>query len=309
MIQSQKNKLVFFVLIGMALLFVLVYSVMILGEEEIPSLDTGKIPIPELKEDQETYQSKLDALNDLKEVRETNAPSIYDESMLDSSGRYDPSLIDREKQRLVDSIYKEGRINYEEQTYRKKQEKGTKINETVRHTKGEESKSIKKIDFAKNHVDFFSSIPKTEKEEKLNQNTDSVILVEVHGKQQVQAYGRLTLITLKESTINGKKVPKNSFLYGFVSFKPNRTLIHITNINQQKVSLKAFDLQDGNEGIYVENNFKTEVSNQVLTDLVDQVNIPGVPSLDVVKKVFQQSNKRLKVTITDHYQLLLKPTL
>ena len=37
-------------------------------------------------------------------------------------------------------------------------------------------------------------------------------------------------------------------------------MIHITNINHQEVSLKAFDLQDGNEGIYVQNNFKADAS-------------------------------------------------
>ena len=56
--------------------------------------------VPELEEDQKEYDSKLDAINDLKEVRESTAPSIYDEKLLDSTGLYNPDLPEQKKQRV-----------------------------------------------------------------------------------------------------------------------------------------------------------------------------------------------------------------
>lgn len=53
--------------------------------------------MPELVQDQKDYDSKLDAINDLKEVRETNAPSIYDDALIDSLGFYDPDLPKRKR--------------------------------------------------------------------------------------------------------------------------------------------------------------------------------------------------------------------
>ena len=95
-------------------------------------------------------------------------------------------------------------------------------------------------------------------------------------------------------------------IYGFISFKPNRTLITIENINHRSVKLKAFDLQDGSDGIYVENSFRAEVTNEVLGDMVDDINITGVPQISGVRKIFQRNHRNVKVTITDNYKLILK---
>lgn len=300
----QKSKIVFATITVLVLLFIIAYSMMVFQEKETSNIDGGKIPLPELLETQEVYKSKLDAINSLKEVRQTNAPSIYDESLLDSSGNYDPKSLDKEKQRIVDSIYNKGRINYSKSTYRRNVsirsvQKKEPLNKMPNHDK-------EKI--IKSHQDFFQTYPKHSPKQDLNGFTDKEIHVVVNGDQKVKAFSRLELRTTHESVIDNQVIPKNTYLYGFVSFKPNRTLIHITNIHHKKVSLKAFDLQDGNEGIYVVNNFKTDLSKSIIDDMVGDVNIPGVPSLDVIKNVFQKSNRNLKVTITNNYKLILKPT-
>ncbi len=133
-----------------------------------------------------------------------------------------------------------------------------------------------------------------------------MIYAAVNGDQIVETFSRLEMRLTKPAFINNELLPKNTYLYGFVSFKPNRTLIHITNINHKPASLIADDLQDGNEGIYVVNNFQSEASKAVVDDAIDEINIPSVPSIGVLKKVFQRSNKNVKVTITNNYQLLLK---
>jgi hypothetical protein len=111
----------------------------------------------------------------------------------------------------------------------------------------------------------------------------------------------------KDAIIDGILIPKNTPIYGFVSFKPNRTMINIETINHVPVKLKAFDLQDGSEGIYTENSFQSEARQEVVGDMVDDINIAGVPQVNGIKKIFQRNNRTIKVTVTDNYLLILKP--
>ncbi|ORL43461.1 conjugative transposon protein TraM, partial [Zunongwangia atlantica] len=75
-----------------------------------------------------------------------------------------------------------------------------------------------------------------------------------------------------DSYIQGKYYPAFSPVYGFVSFGPNRVFLKITNIQGDPISLSAYDLQDGNEGIYVVNNFRAEASREVLDDVIQDIN-------------------------------------
>src|SRR6056297_1505231 len=108
----EKNKIIFSIMLVCILLFIGGYALSVLEEDQEPTLENNEVPIPKLEDGQKEYDSKLDALNDLKEVRQTNAPSIYDERLLDSTGVYDPDLLEKEKMRIVDSIYENGRIDY-----------------------------------------------------------------------------------------------------------------------------------------------------------------------------------------------------
>ena len=100
----EKNKIVFGLIIISVILFIGSYTVIVMGEEEPNEINTNQIPIPELQDDQKAYESKLNAIDDLKEVKQSNAPSMYDERYLDSMGVYDPDFLKKEKMRIVDSI-------------------------------------------------------------------------------------------------------------------------------------------------------------------------------------------------------------
>ncbi|MCF6295998.1 MAG: conjugative transposon protein TraM [Flavobacteriaceae bacterium] len=299
----EKNKLVFTAVILCVVLFIGSYSVIMLGEDEEPTIENNQIPVPKLKDEQKEYKSKLEALDDLKEVRQTNAPSIYDERLLDSTGVYDPDLLDKEKMRIVDSIYNEGRISYTDRSYRKLKVQSRPIQKDSIIVI--EEKAIEFKELALEHQLFFASNP-LENENSNHQNTDAFIYVRVDGTQTVKTNFRLQMRLTKEAVIKGILLPKNTSIYGFVSFKPNRTIIKIENINHQPVKLKAFDLQDGSEGIYVENSFRAEARQEVVGDLVDDINIAGVPQVSGIKKIFQRNNKNVKVTIANNYKLILK---
>ena len=307
----EKNKLIFSIILVCILLFIGSYAMLVLGEDEEPTLENNQVPVPELEDNQKQYDSKLDALNDLKEVRQTNAPSIYDERLLDSTGVYDPDLLDKKKMRLVDSIYQQGQIKYSEQSYeninpRYRSSKPTIVKErdTMDVIDGQETEVGVK-ERALEHQLFFASHP-IENDDFNAKNKDGFIYVRVDGTQTVKNNYRLQMRLIKDAVIYGQRYSRNTPIYGFVSFKPNRAIIDIENIDHQPVKLRAHDYQDGSEGIYVENSFRAEVTNEIVGDMVDDINITGVPQVSGFKKIFQRNHKNVKVTITDNYKLILK---
>lgn len=305
----EKNKIVFGSVIAIVLIFLISYSVLILGDDSEENENLKQTLVPELEQEQEDYSSKLDAINDLKEVRETNAPSIYNEKLIDSLGFYDPDLIEKEKQRIVDSIYRYGKIDYTENQYRNSNPKVDFEKPKDRDSIVlEVEQNLETNEIGLEHKLFFDSDPQTNPLYNLL-TTDSVIHVSVDGNQTVRANYRLRMRLIKDAIINNRIVPKNTPVYGFISFQPNRALIEIENILHQAVKLKAFDLQDGSEGIYVENSFRADARKEVVEDVVDDINIAGVPQVNGVKRIFQRSNRNIKISVVNNYKLILKASL
>ncbi len=306
----EKNKIVFIAVLAIVFIFLISYSVMVMGDDQSENDNLEQTLIPDLEENQKEYDSKLEALNDLKEVRENNAPSIYDEKLIDSLGYYDPDLPERERKRIVDSIYNAGKTQYSDKKYQNFGQKKVKKKQPVEIDSSEIKRELKiqAKELGLEHQLFFAAAPKPN-ELSIIGNTDATIYVVVDGDQIVKANTRLRMRLTEAATINGKQMPKNTFLFGFISFQPNRALIEIENINHHPTKLKAFDLQDGSEGIYVENNFRAEVTSEVLDDVIGDINIPTVPQVGGITKVLRRSNRNVKVTVLNNYKLILKPKL
>ncbi|MCC4227121.1 conjugative transposon protein TraM [Zunongwangia profunda] len=306
----EKNKIVFASVLIVMVLFLISYSMMVMGDDESEQTNLKETSVPALEEDQKEYDSKLDAINDLKEVRETNAPSIYDEKLIDSLGFYDEDLLEREKERIVDSIYSVGKIKYSQIDYEPigASEADAKVERIIDSTEIKAEQKISAKEMGLEHQLFFASDPK-ESNSSVSGTTDEFIYAVVDGDQVVKANSRLRMRLTEAATINSKHLPKNTPVYGFISFQPNRVLIEIENIKHHPTNLKAFDLQDGSEGIYVENNFRAQVSTEVFGDMVDDINITGVPQVSGFKKIFQRNNRNVKVTVLNNYRLILKPKL
>ncbi|MEO2073442.1 MAG: conjugative transposon protein TraM [Zunongwangia sp.] len=305
----EKNKIVFAAVLAVIFIFLICYSIMVKGNDETENENLNQTLVPALEENQKEYHSKLDAINDLMEVRENNAPSIYDEKLIDSLGFYDPDLPNIEKKHIVDSIYKANKIQYSEKTNQRPSKK--MYQNSVPKIDSAEIKREQKIqakELGLEHQLFFAASPKVNEATILG-NTDKVIYAEVDGSQVVKRNSRLRMRLTKTATINGKVIARNTPVYGFVSFQPNRALIEIENINHHPTKLKAFDLQDGSEGIYVENNFRAEATTEVLDDIISDINIPSVPQVGGITKVLRRKNRNVKATILNNYQLILKPKL
>ena len=306
----EKNKIVFAAVLAVIFIFLISYSVMVMGDDESDNENLEQTLIPDLDENQKEYDSKLDAINDLKEVRENNAPSIYDEKLIDSLGFYDPDLPEREKERIVDSIYDASKIQYSEKRYQNFGQKKV-AQKSIRQIDSADIKRELKIEAKElglEHQLFFAASPKPNAISVIG-NTDETIYVVVDGDQIVKANTRLRMRLTKAATINNKLMPKNTLVFGFISFQPNRALIEIENIKHHPTKLKAFDLLDGSEGIYVQNNFRAEATTEVIDDVIGDINIPTVPQVGGITKILRRSNRNIKVTVLNNYRLILKPKL
>jgi fructose-specific component phosphotransferase system IIB-like protein len=306
----EKNKIVFAAVLAVIFIFLISYSVMVMGDDESDNENLKQTLVPDLDENQKEYDSKLDAINDLKEVRENNAPSIYDEKLIDSLGFYDPDLPELEKKRIVDSIYDSGRIQYSEERYQNFGQKKAvrEITKQIDTADVLREQKIEAKELGLEHQLFFAASPKPN-DLSIIENTDETIYVIVDGDQVVKANSRLRMRLSKTAKINNRTIEKNTPIYGLISFQPNRAIVKIENINHNPTSLKAFDLQDGSEGIYVENNLRQEVTTEVLDDVISDINIPTVPQVGGITKVFRRSNRNIKVTVLNNYKLILKPKL
>lgn len=301
----EKNKIVFGSVLVIVIIFIVAYSTLVLmGEEEPTGLDQPTVPV--LKEEKEIYTSKLKALEDIKEDRKSNPPSVYSEKFLDSLGVYDPLLEEKERERVVDSIYLEENLSYADTSWG---------DENYKEEQSKEEKSIVEIppesnftsqDFSVDYKEFFGPSIISEPTPERQKIDDTFFSARVNGNQQVRVNDRLELMLMEDVVINGNIFPKNTLLYGFVSFKPNRVHIKITHINNQEVDLKAFDLQDSNEGIYVENSFRAEATKEVVSDVIQDINIAGLPQIGGIKNIFTRRNRNIKITVLDQYQLILK---
>lgn len=304
----EKNKIVFTAVLAVIFIFLVSYSLMIIGDGTTENENLKQTRVPDLEENQKEYRSKLDAINDLKEVRETNAPSIYDEKLIDSLGFYDPDLQQRKKEQIIDSIYSSGKIQYAEKRYQNfGKEKVTRSNHQQMDSVGiKTEQKIRVQELGLEHQLFFATVPEANDSATLG-TTDENIYVVVDGNQIVKANTRLRMRLTKAATVNNRKLPKNTPVYGFIRFQPNRALINIENIDNHPTKLKAFDLQDGSEGIYVENNFRAEATHEVLDDAIGDINIPSVPQVSGITKVLKRNNRSVKITVLNNYKLILKP--
>lgn len=304
----EKNKIVFATVLAVIVIFLISYSLTVIGDDESESKNLEHTLTPPLEENQKQYKSKLDAINDLKDVRETNAPSIYDEKLMDSLGFYDRDLPEREKERIVDSIYSAGKINYSERIYQNLGDKKPTIKKAqeIDSTEIKREQKIEAKELGLEHQLFFAASPKADESSSIG-TTDEAIHVVVDGDQVVKANSRLRMRLTKAAVINNKQVPKNTLVFGFISFQPNRALINIENIQHHPTKLKAFDLQDGSEGIYIENNFRAEATHEVVDDIIGDINIPSVPQVGGITKVLKRNNRSVKVTVLNNYKLILKP--
>ncbi|MFD2101431.1 conjugative transposon protein TraM [Flagellimonas iocasae] len=304
--KPQKNKIVFVMVLVGVVLFIAVYSILTFGKDKKAELKPDRIPMPDLEENQKVYESKMEALDAIEVEHERTAPQIYPDHMVDDKGYFNPDYMEYEKQRIIDSVYSSGNLSYEHESI-PSLNTITKTKPKTVPAQNEAPISDSYDTAAEMAVEqqlFFTSHPKT-----VNSEINSTVLVEVDGKQVLRNNSRIRLRLAKPMNFNGHHFLKYTKLFGTVRFQPNRTLLRITHINHVPFEGEAYDLQDGLTGIYLENSLQEEASHEVVDNMVQDINIAGLPQVRGLKSLFQRRQRQQKVTVLDGHRLLLKPNL
>lgn len=299
----DRNKIVFTGLLLCVVAFIVVYALGMKGPKE----GGGELPaplLPELEQAPKEYTSRLEALEAIKEERTPEKPSLYDVGLMDSMGRYEPHLEIWERQRIVDSIYRHGRIDYGAGEYRKPLGTAAPRREEAPKAKAAPpSPAERPLGPSEAHGSFFGALPG----EGGISGPGIRVLALVNGRQRVGTNGRLELRLGEDLLLEGRSFQRNSLVYGFVRLRANRVFVSLDQIGEHPVSLRAFDLQDGGEGLHVVNSFREEAQRELLEGTVQDLGIPGLPQLGGIKQAFRRSNRTVKVILHDRYRLYLKP--
>ncbi|RIV31508.1 conjugative transposon protein TraM [Flagellimonas lutimaris] len=298
----QKNKIVFVLVMVCVVLFIAVYSIMTFGRDKEPELDPERMPIPDLEDYQVDFSTKLEAVEAIKKETETNVPSIYPEHMVDEKGYFNPDYMEYEKHRIIDSVY-QSKTFYDRGVRKGRKDSLQAIDRAVDiEQDGDDMEVVKSEqpqELGLSHQLFFDSRPQLLFEQ--------VASAHVDGSQIVADGHRLSLRLDSDIQIHGNHFSKGLRMYGFIKIRPNRILLEIFRIGAHKVTLKAHDFQDGLEGIYLVNRLRGEVKESVLDATLGDINLPGIPQVGSVKRIFQRNNRSIKVEIPHNYKLILKP--
>jgi conjugative transposon TraM protein len=141
----------------------------------------------------------------------------------------------------------------------------------------------------------------------------------IHNDQVVEQGSTVKLHLLEEVQLEGRLIPRNSFLYGMCSMSGNRLSIQATNVQYQgsllPVSLKAFNL-DGGEGLNIPGSVNRDALKQGAATGVSGVALLAMsPSLGAQaagiaiqtgKALSGHQIKRVKIHLKANYQLVLE---
>ena len=157
---------------------------------------------------------------------------------------------------------------------------------------------------------FFSSSSK-------KNNTDNAIAAVVHGDQTVTAGSTLKMHLLQDMNINGMSVPKNTFVYGTVSFSGERMTGKVSSLRLSNsiypVKPDVYD-RDGILGIHVPGNIKAEAKGDVTEAGVGEVNPTGTgiigsatrAVISAGKSVISKKVRTQKATVRTNYKIYLQ---
>ncbi|MEZ4809025.1 MAG: conjugative transposon protein TraM [Allomuricauda sp.] len=307
--KAQKNKIVFVLVMVCVVLFLTIYGIMTFGKDKEPELEPDRIPMPDLEENEKVYETKLEALDNIKEEHETTAPQVYPDHMVDDKGYFNPDYLEYEKHRIIDSVYQSGNLDPKRVSTTLKKADSLDLEPQGEKTEHDEQKNETPMTtkaLGLEHQLFFASNPKSQTVME-DDKPKFQILAYVDGNQVVRDGHRLAVRIEEAIKFNGMSLEKGTLVHGFVKIRPNRVMVEFPEVGHNPIKFKAYDFQDGNVGIYVENHLKGEVLAKSMDETLAEINIPGVPQFNGIKRIFQRHNRAIKVEIKDKYQFILKP--
>lgn len=141
----------------------------------------------------------------------------------------------------------------------------------------------------------------------------------VHEDQTLVSGAVIKLRLLDGIYINGKMIPKGSFVYGTCSLNNERLEIKIASIrylnNILPVALAVYDL-DGMEGLYVPGSIGRDAAKNGVGDAIQSMQLLSMDQsvgtqaasagVEAAKGLFNHKVKQIKVKVKAGYEVLLK---
>ncbi|QQL49960.1 conjugative transposon protein TraM [Mucilaginibacter ginkgonis] len=141
----------------------------------------------------------------------------------------------------------------------------------------------------------------------------------VHEDQTLVSGAVVKLRLLNGVYVNGRFIPKGSFIYGSCALNNERLLIKISTVrylnNILPVSLSVYDL-DGMEGLYVPGSIGRDAAKDGATNAVQSLQLMSMSQglgaqaagagIEAAKGLFGRKVKQIKVSVKAGYQVLLK---
>lgn len=143
----------------------------------------------------------------------------------------------------------------------------------------------------------------------------------VHGEYRNIKTGAIVKFRIiDEFSINGIHIPRNTFIYGQLSFRSGRAMINIENIQYNNLIIpfnaSVYD-QDGFEGLYTPDNIVDETKRDVANDVISSTNINlsgGLPLLtgaanavtSAIKSASQSTLREKKLNISSNYKVNIR---
>ncbi|MBY0481284.1 MAG: conjugative transposon protein TraM, partial [Chitinophagaceae bacterium] len=146
-----------------------------------------------------------------------------------------------------------------------------------------------------------------------------VIIAVVHNEQTLSVGSVIKLRLLQDVFVNGERIPRGSFLFGYSSIDNERLKVVVSSIQFQNrlfpVALTVFDM-DGLEGINIPGSIGRDVMKQSVDQSIQSVGgMSFDPSLkaqaatagvNVTKSLLSKNVKQVRVTVKAGYRVLLK---
>ncbi len=141
----------------------------------------------------------------------------------------------------------------------------------------------------------------------------------VHEDQTLVSGAVIKLRLLNGIYVNGKQIPKGSFVYGTCALNNERLDIKIASIrylnNILPVALTVYDL-DGMQGLYVPGSIGRDAAKNGVGDAVQSMQIMSMDQsvgaqaasagVEAAKGLFNRKVKQIKVKVKAGYEVLLK---
>lgn len=143
----------------------------------------------------------------------------------------------------------------------------------------------------------------------------------IHSAQTVVDGSTVKMRLTEDAHINGKLIPRNSFLYGICHLAGERLTIDVKSVQLDNdivpMGLRAYDI-DGNEGLYIPGAITRDAAKQGASDglsaadaLTMSPSLAGQAAgavLQGTKGLVGRKARLVKVNLKPNYKILLKPS-